>query len=620
MDKYSKNIKNLNNLFMLPDIDIRMSNIKQIGKHSLLTLNHGGSMDPNINLNNKLAPVNKPRFIQDAILWRDAIRLAEQAVLPFRYLMQLQYMDTVLDNHIRACLKRREGLQLNRKFSIKDANGVKDEKWTNYFTKTWFKTFMKYTLEAKWYGYTLISMGDIDVDGNFKSGDGGIVMIPRTHISPDRLCVAMVPEAPSGDYFLEEPYCYSHIWISTPDEHGLAACGYGQLYEVTLVAISLRNNLFYNEQFLEVFGMPFRWVTTDRLDKGNQERIESMMEMMGSLGYGILGPNEKLEFIDTGKGGAYKGYGDFETRLEKKVSQSLLGHSDAMSSTPGKLGSQTGELSPQQDALNNIQAEDGDFICEQINGKLFNFIRKRGINIPNDLYFSFDNDLEEKENQKWKNEQNKFVTESLLNVANAIDVASMSGYEFTPEFIENLTGFKVEKVKGFKEKNVETKEVKKVVNAVRTDSPEYIKMKQKREKYEEKLDAKKKPSIISDEEWKEYKKDLIKYRIDEEYRLLTGGFVDDNGLDKEEYKEYIEDIQEKIENDIPIREDDGDCQIHINCRCSIENGKWLFNGSEEPDELVCFDCISAAEDVNNATDKSIDNILNILNFHKGNHK
>jgi hypothetical protein len=223
---------------------------------------------------------------------------------------------------------------LNRKFKICNDDCEENIEWTKYFKKSWFRTFLKYAIESKWYGYTLISMGDID-NGKFV---GNIVMVPRTHISPDRLVVAFVPEATTGKLFLEEPYNKTHIWIPTPDEHGLAACGYGALYEVTLLAISLRNNIFFNEQFLEIFGMPFRWVTTDRTDAVNQERLTAMMEMMGSLGYGILGPNEKLEFIDTAKGGGYKGFGDLEGRLEKKISQTLLGHSDAMSSTPGKIG------------------------------------------------------------------------------------------------------------------------------------------------------------------------------------------------------------------------------------------------------------------------------------------
>ena len=547
MNKYS----NVSNLFYLPVNDIRLSNLKQQQGHGAITLNHGGSFDPSKNLNNLLAPVNKPRFIQDAMLWRDAIRIAEQAVLPFRYLMQLQYMDTILDAHLKACINRREGLQLNRKFIVCDDQGNISNEWTSYFKKTWFKTFMKYSLESKWYGYTLISMGDI-VNNEFKN----IVMIPRTHISPDRLCVAPVPQATTGPLFLEDPYISTHIWVPTPDQHGLAACGYGLLYEVTLLTISLRCNVQYNEQFLEIFGMPYRVVHTDRTDADNLNKLEASMQLMGSLGYAIIGTEEEFEFIDTAKGGGFKGYGDLEMRLEKKISKAILGHSDAIDSagkTPQNQNSSTGMgSSPQSQALNDIQAEDGDFLCEVINNKLFNFCRMNGINIPKNLHFEFTNDNEDKEIAKWTNEQNLLISEAVMNLAKG-------GIKVEPtEELSNQMGFKLAVApipaanpSSFN-KPVQNTFKKKVVNE-------------------------------SDED-----------DIDEDYREATIGFDgDEDGLTKDEYEDYMEDMQQKLED---RSLNDGPVNLHINCQCEIVNGVWITSDD------CCDECDEAADEYNSGGD------------------
>lgn len=580
MAKYNK-YSEVQNLFYLPVQEIRLSNLnKQSQLMPAISLNHGGSLDYNKNLNNSLAPVNKPRFIQTVALWRDAIRIAEYAVLPFRYLMQLQYMDTILDSHIRACIRTRERLQFQRlrKAVVSDADGNINKEWTAYFQKPWFRTLCKYILEAKWYGYTLISMGDI-IDNNFPQ----IVMIPRTHISPDRLCVSMVPEATTGQPFLEEPYRDSHIWIATPDEHGLAACGYGLLYEVTLLAIALRNNMNFNSQFLEVFGMPFRTVHTDRVDQVNQDRIEAMMQMMGSLGYGIFGPEDKVEFIDSAKGGGYKAYGDFDKRNHDLISKALLGHSDALDSagkSPQKQSSTGMSNSPQAVALEGVQAEDGDFLTEMINTKVFDFLRVNGIMIPEGLEYKFTNDAEEQEAEKTRNEQNVLIGQF-------IQAAAMGNINVVPtEELMTQVGFKLV--------TAPTPEAapmskKKIVNAIHShkhnNDNNFAGSGHSREEYVKQLE-------FRQADTKE------KRRLDREYMRKTDGMDGSSiGLTKEEYYTYAEKIQEHIDNGTAPDFSPGDsCDVHINCGCYIDdNDVWQTTGDN-----VCDDCLDLQDNYNSS--------------------
>ncbi len=591
VSKYSK----LENVFIFPSIDIRLSQMTKFKNASVLTLQHGGSTDIRTNLNMSLAPVDKPRFIQDAMLWRNAIREAERAILPQRYLMQLQYMDTILDTHIKSTINRREGLQFERisKAVVCDENGDVNQEWTEFFQKPWFRTFIKYVLEAKWYGYSLISMGDI-VDGQFKNGEGGIVMIPRAHISPDRLCVQTVPLATTGPQFLEEPWLSSHIWISTPDQHGLAACGYGLLYEITLLAIALRNNLEYNQQFLEIFGMPFRWISTDRTDNANLNRLEAGMEMMGSLGYMIVGKDEEIHFEDTSKGAGFKGYGDLEMRLEKKISKAVLGHSDAIDSagkTPQNASGQSSTgmgSSPQAQALNDIQAEDGDFLTEIINTKLFDFCRRNGINIPKNLSYKFTNDNEEKELAKWQNEQNVEISLMVQQLANG-------NIQVDPSTLEKIMGGNIklglmpQPVQPAAQPNINDKKKALTENALKTNSKEY-------KAYKQKMDDKTKPIGVTHQQWQDYKTEM-------EYKRLTKGFDKDDkriGLDKDAYEAYAEEIQEHLDNGTaPDFEAGESCDIHINCGCYIDtDGYWQTTGDDP-----CEDCLDLQETYNSEKDK-----------------
>lgn len=567
INKYSQ----VSNLFYLPSIPMQSMGKMNKLNSSIMHPEHGGSTNPDRNLNMSLAPVPKPRIVLDVALWRESLRLVEDPILPQRYLMQICYMDTVLDAHLRACLERRENLTLLRKFKVCDESSKINDEWTKYFSKTWFKTFTKYAIGAKWFGYTLISMGNI-VNGEFKD----IVMIPRTHISPDRLCVVPVPNAPLGPEFMEPPYNTSHIWVSTPDEHGLAACGYGMLYELTLLAIGLRNNLQFNQQFMEVFGMPYRYIKTDKQDKKSQDNFEASLALMGTLGYSVIGKDDELVFQDTAKGQGFKVYSDLEMRIEKKISKVLLGHSDALDPTAGKLGSGQGDMSPQSQALNDIQSSDGEFMMEQINGKLLPFMRANGINIPENLHFEYCNDTEDKEVEKYRNDQNLIISEVVMNMANG-------GLTVIPTSkLQEQMGLQL------MVKPDPTIQTKSPSNKIPTNTI---------------VNAGKKPAQISQEEWDAYKLDL-------EYKKQTKGFDGDRyGLTKEEYNEYADDIDEHIKNDIPLEREDGDAgDIHIGCNCVIEGGVWITTG-----ENTCDECYDAQEDYNTAQPE---NKIDIYNSHK----
>lgn len=420
------NIGKTKNLWYVPQPEISLKSLKQNIGPSVIMRNHGGSFDPDKNLNNVLAPVRKQRIVQDVQEWRASIAEAEDPVLPYRFRMQIAFMDTVLEGHIRACIQHREKLNLLRKFKFCDKNGKENEKITKFFDKKWFRDLMKYILEAKWYGYSLISLGDYDtVNKSFPE----IVLVPRTHISPDRLVVTAVPKTPGGWLFREEPYKSSHLWVNTPDEHGLASCGYGLLYELTYYAIVLRNNMTYAIEYTETFGTPFRQVKTDRLDKDSQDAIADSMDQSGPLGWMITGKDDEIVFHDAGKGAGYKLYGDNEKRAQQIVSKICFGHADALDSTPGKLGATNGEQNPVYEALLSTQQMDGLFISDVINTHFIPMLKNYGIKLPDGIMFDWVNDEEEYEEACVRNDEN-------IKIAQYVSQLKSAGYSVNPEWLE----------------------------------------------------------------------------------------------------------------------------------------------------------------------------------------
>lgn len=398
-------------------------------RYSAVNTAMGGSQDETHNISRFIAPVPALRIKQDTANWRAAINEMERPILPFRYLCQIAYMDTILDGHILATMERRKNLTLLKDWRLVDENGNMDDFWTKYFDEEWFRRFLNFSLDAIFYGYSLISMGDI-VDGKFKN----ITNIRRSNISPDRFNVAPVPYSPSGVEFLQEPYSDWHIWVSTPNEHGLSSCGYGLLYPITNYAILLKNNLIYNSEYVEVYGMPFRQLKTDKKNEEEKRMAQATMENMASNGYAITGLEDEIIFHDVSKGGAYKCYGDLENRVHKIISKILLGHSDTMDSTPGRLGAaQGGDNSPIVEALEDIQSTDSHFILPIINEKLIPLMRKHGIMIPENLTFVFSNDKELEETTNERNTQN-------LTIANTAKIMADAGLCMDAEYFTKTTG------------------------------------------------------------------------------------------------------------------------------------------------------------------------------------
>jgi phage gp29-like protein len=350
-----------------------------------------------------IIPLQMLRIRQDVTTRKAAIDEAERAYFPYRVKLQQMYVNTRENAFIRACIDRRKDLTLLRKWEFKNANNEIDDNLTNLFcetiagktqVKSWFYNYINTVLDAIYYGYSLVYLGDI-VNGEFPY----IAPVKRQNISPDRYNIGSFPYMTVGvDFLTDEQYKDWYIYASTPNELGTSPCGYGLFWELSIYEIFLRNLVGFNGDFVELFAQPFRVGRTNKTEEYERAAFESTLSQMGSSGYAILDDiGDSIEFIETSLGGSgYKGYADFETRLEAKCSQLILGHADAIKSVPGKLGTQ-GEGSPAETALLDKQTKDAAYLLPYVNKVLFDKMRSLGFNIPDGSVACMMNDNEENE-------------------------------------------------------------------------------------------------------------------------------------------------------------------------------------------------------------------------------
>ena len=354
------------------------------------------------NLSNYIAPVQLQRLRQDVQSWREVMTESENIWFPHRVKAQRLYIDTVLNGHVAACMDRRKDLTMLRKWEFVDKDGNVDQATTDIFcdtvkgksqNKEWFNKFIHYAFDSIFYGYSLISLGNI-INNEFPELD----LIKRWNVSPDRLNVTNFTYSISGALFMEEPYKNWHVYVKTLNDIGTSPAGYGLLYKVGIYEIFLRNILGYNGDFVELYSQPFRVGKTTKTEEKERNDFAESIQQMGSAGWAMIDPEDEIAFIETALGGTgYQGYDNFEQRLEKKISKIILGHADAIDSVPGKLGN-SGAKNPAELAMDDKQTRDGAFISNVVNKSLFENMKALGFNIPDGVVAVLKNDAEIQDN------------------------------------------------------------------------------------------------------------------------------------------------------------------------------------------------------------------------------
>ena len=405
--------------------------LQQIKNYFTKPSQGGGTQKQGKSANSYITPIQLARLRTDIARWRDCMREAEMAYFPFRIKMQQMYIDTILNGHTRACWEKRKRLTKLRKFQICKPDGTPDEDLTKLFNKQWFKDFISFSLDARAYGYSLIYLGDL-IDSEFV----GTSIIRRWNVSPDRLNVTSFPYTYSGLQFLEPGEIKDwHIWVPTVSESGSTTCGMGIFYEVAIFEIYLRNVLGFNVDYAQNYGQPIRVGKTTKTDEDERAVLFQSLLDMGNNAAVLLDPTDEIDLIESKSAGqGYKVFESLEQRCEKKISKIILGHADALDSTPGKLGSgQDGEKSPVAIALNEVQTEDGEFIEPLINKELIPRMQAMGFAIPLGYYGQFLNDEEDEEIVEKEDKAN-------LQMATIAKTMKDAGLEMDAVYFTNRTG------------------------------------------------------------------------------------------------------------------------------------------------------------------------------------
>lgn len=246
---------------------------------------------------------------KDIKKWRDAIAAATNPENPRRFLLHDLYDYLSADGHLESQLLMRRMATLSTKFMIIDRKtGKEDSEKTKLLEKRWFYNFMQDHIDHAFFGFRV---------PEFAPGEKiQYELIPPRNVIPEKRFVAFEVSGDKGIYY--DPAKDFVIEIGRPKDLGV-------INKIAPQLIWKKNAQQAWAEFGEKFGMPMITATTNKQDKKEIDRIETMLKMLGEASQAVLPEGTTIDIKETAtKGDPYNVYDKQIERCNSEISKAIL--------------------------------------------------------------------------------------------------------------------------------------------------------------------------------------------------------------------------------------------------------------------------------------------------------
>lgn len=296
----------------------------------------------------------------DIANWRNAWQSAVDVRNPNRLKLYDIYRDAMTDAHLSGCIQQRVGFVMSRSFKLVNADGDADDEAGHLLDQAWFKSLCRYCLDANWYGYSLIELGNVVSDGDGHPSFNGVTLIPRKHVIPEygRVVTRVGYPWSSGIDYHERPFSDRLIEAGQPDDLGL-------LLKAALHTIPKKHAMSFWDCFAEIFGMPMRIARTTTRDPKEFKKLEDMIyNAAASLGV-VTSAETDIQFVESGKGDAFNVYDKRIDRANSELSKLIIGQTMTIED-----GSSLSQSQTHLQVFENLVESDRDMIRDIVNNQL----------------------------------------------------------------------------------------------------------------------------------------------------------------------------------------------------------------------------------------------------------
>ncbi len=348
--------------------------------------------------------------------WKTAVAIATDPENPsFDELAHL-YAHLKLDNHLVATIETRIYRALRSKFVLKNDKGEVNPDLKAKFERPWFEQFISLAIWSIFTGVKVTELGDLDEHLELIR----VTEIPMQNTVPSKGIIVKETGDTTGWNYKKgafEPY---YIQIGANDQ-------LGDLVNLTPMILAKKLAMGSWLDFIEKFGVPQIWITTDREDTDRFDELFQMAINMRSNNVAVLRGKEKIDSGDVAKTDAHETFKELISLVNSEISKRILGQ-DGTTDAKDVSGN-FGSLQILQEVANDRHESDKLFLENLINKELIPRLIKLS-SFYGDLqghYFDWD-DTE----QMSKDE----LIDNVVKLENA-------GFELDIEQISEKTGFTI---------------------------------------------------------------------------------------------------------------------------------------------------------------------------------
>lgn len=256
--------------------------------------------------------------------WRTYVDDAEDIISPDRVYLMSYYKDFVDDYQLHAVMQSRINKAISGIFHIYDEKNDIDEEETRKFIDPqgyplqWFRDFMKYVEESKFYGWEAIQLGDV-VNGTFSY----VEKIPEQNQIPyydsmiKNVNQSFILNSSNVIDFTKEPIDTWVVRTGSRKDLGLInKCAPYIIYK----------SVFGNwSQHASVFGMPLPHLKTQLSDPERKQNALDALDGLSGSSYLVSDLMDELEILERkGGGDPHQIYGQFIDKCDAAISKIVL--------------------------------------------------------------------------------------------------------------------------------------------------------------------------------------------------------------------------------------------------------------------------------------------------------
>lgn len=306
---------------------------------------------------------------------------AKSTITPRRVSLMEFYEDLVLDPFIWGVVYNRRILKIsNKNFKIcKRGTLEKDNDKTDLLNCMWFNDFLKYAMESRFYGFSLVYFYEWRNARIHKTE-----LVYRDHVIPERNLITKRPYDNDGIIFTDKPYSDYLIGIGNPRDLGL--------FEKAAIHYVLKKHGWRSwDEFEEIFGIPIRYAKTASQDEKVRAEMEKWLSSMGSASYGLFPADAELEVLESSKTDAFQVFSE-KIKLANEELEVLFTGQNRITQKGGAYAKEK----VMQDESDEVTEDDKNFIYYLINDELLPLLRRNGYPIGEDDIFEWDDAINEK--------------------------------------------------------------------------------------------------------------------------------------------------------------------------------------------------------------------------------